>query len=165
MVNITFSDHFFCSWYFWQSTLHTPVVEVAGPRDICRAILTAYTSKHKQVRESILHNIPYTFSGLKHALCSQRPVILIEQTVQTFRHQAPGVKSSWCKYVHGCLSIRVYTAVVQYIYTGRCCLCLQIIFSHHWYPLRPHVCSCFIPSWLIGSFKKKVVANKLSCAI
>ena len=39
MVNITFSHHFFCSWYIpgysvWQSTFHTPVEEVAGPRDI-----------------------------------------------------------------------------------------------------------------------------------
>ena len=45
MVNIIFSHHFFCSWYIlgvWQSTFHTPVVEeVAGPRDICQAVLTA----------------------------------------------------------------------------------------------------------------------------
>ena len=25
----------------WQSTFHTPVVEVAGPRDICQVVLTA----------------------------------------------------------------------------------------------------------------------------
>ena len=25
----------------WQSTFHTPVVEEAGPRDICQAVLTA----------------------------------------------------------------------------------------------------------------------------
>ena len=42
MVNITLSHHFFCSWYVWQSTFHTPVVEeVAGPRDIFQAVLTA----------------------------------------------------------------------------------------------------------------------------
>ena len=27
--------------YVWQSTFHTPVVELAGPRDICQAVLTA----------------------------------------------------------------------------------------------------------------------------
>ena len=44
MVNITFCHHFFCSWYIWQSAFHTPMVEdVAGPRDICQAVLT--TSK------------------------------------------------------------------------------------------------------------------------
>ena len=44
MVNITFSYHFFfCSALdIRQSTFHTPVIEkVAGPRDICQAVLTA----------------------------------------------------------------------------------------------------------------------------
>ena len=43
MVNITFSHHFFCSWYIWQSTFHTPVVEeVAGPRDVVKQCSQPY---------------------------------------------------------------------------------------------------------------------------
>ena len=42
MVNIAFPHLFFCL-DLWRSTFHTHVVrvEVAGPRDICQAVLTA----------------------------------------------------------------------------------------------------------------------------
>ena len=48
MVNTIFSHHFFCSWYIWQSTFHIPVVEeVAGPRDICQAVLIFVQNRNR----------------------------------------------------------------------------------------------------------------------
>ena len=65
VVNRTFSHHFFYPWYIRQTTFHTRVVEeVAGPRDICQAVLTAILPSG--VLQQLFECLPQSLPDITH---------------------------------------------------------------------------------------------------